>query len=125
MNIRTKYSLGLRGAFLSCLLLVSFSLQPFLNAQAPSTQKVATIQLSKEVREAISEGLAFLSKTQNSNGSWGDRHPVADTSLALLAFMLQGHVPGRGDYGNTMDRGIAYIITVSYTHLTLPTNREV
>ena len=112
MNMRGKFDFRGRTAFLCCLFVASFSAQPFLRAQAPSTQKVATIQLSKEVREAISEGLAFLAKTQNSNGSWGDKHPVADTSLALLAFMLQGHVPGRGDYGNTMDRGIAYIVKV-------------
>lgn len=100
-------------AIASCLL-VSSSVQSFAQDAAPPTQRVGTIQLSKDVHDAIGEGLAFLAKTQNSDGSWGDRHPVADTSLALMAFMLQGNVPGagRGAYGNNMDRGIAYIIGV-------------
>ena len=77
-------------------------------------QRVAKARLTPEVDVAISKGLAFLAKTQNSDGSFGDqRHPVADTSVSLMAFMLQGHVPSRGTYGRrNMDRAIAYLINV-------------
>ena len=75
-------------------------------------QRVARVKLTPEVQEAISKGLVFLSKTQKQDGSWGDKHPVADTSLALMSFMLQGHVPGRGSYGDHMERGLAYIVNV-------------
>ena len=75
-------------------------------------QRVARVKLTPEVQEAISKGLVFLSKTQKQDGRWGDKHPVADTSLALMSFMLQGHVPGRGRYGDNMERGLAYIVNV-------------
>ena len=98
-------------AIAGCLLFSS-SVHCFAQTETPSAQRVGTIQLSKEVHDAISEGLAFLSKTQNPDGSWGDKHPVADTSLALMAFMLQGNVPDRGAYGKNMNRGITYIVNV-------------
>ncbi len=79
---------------------------------APGAQRVGKARLSPEVQQAISNGLAFLSKTQNQDGSWGDRHPVADTSLSLMSYMLQGHVPGRGTYGRNMDRAVAYLVNV-------------
>ena len=37
---------------------------------------------------------------------------MADTSLSLMAFMLQGHVPGRAPYGKNMDRAISYLVAV-------------
>jgi hypothetical protein len=83
------------GVWFSCLLVVVFS---SLDAQETApVQRVAKARLTPEVHSAISKGLEFLSKTQNSDGSFGDqRHPVADTSVCLMAFMLQGHVPSRG-----------------------------
>ena len=67
------------------------------------------------MRTAISRGLDFLGKegVQNSDGSWGgDQNRVAETSLSLMAFMLQGHVPGRGRYGRTMDNAITYLLNI-------------
>ena len=77
-----------------------------LAEETSPVQRVARVKLTPEVQEAISKGLVFLSKTQKQDGSWGDKHPVADTSLALMSFMLHGHVPGRGSYGDHMERGL-------------------
>jgi hypothetical protein len=97
--------------WLLCVLVAGLS---SLDAQETApVQRVAKARLTPEVHSAISKGLEFLSKTQNSDGSFGDqRHPVADTSVCLMAFMLQGHVPSRGTYGRNMDRAIAYLINV-------------
>ncbi len=99
-----------RIAMLSCLLL----LLPVgaMAQETPSAQRVAKARLTPEVQAAISKGLAYLAQTQNDDGSWGERHPVADTSLSLMAFMLQGHVPGRAPYGRNMDRAISYLVAV-------------
>ncbi len=81
--------------------------------QRSATQRVAVVRLTPEVRASISKGLAYLAKpeSRNKNGSWGgDSNPVAETSLSLMAFMLKGHVPGRGRYGDVMDNGIVYLI---------------
>ena len=59
--------------------------------ESAPVQRVSKTRLSPEVHGSISKGLEFLSKNQNSDGSWGQQnHPVADTSVALMAFMLQG-----------------------------------
>jgi len=63
--------------------------------------QVETAKLSPEVRAAIDRGLVFLASRQQddgrfvSQGSDNGQHPVCDTALALMAFMVQGHVPGR------------------------------
>jgi len=77
-----------------------------------------TAKLSPEVRTAIDRGLAFLASRQLDDGSLknqspgSSQYPVSDTALALMAFMVQGHVPGRGEYGKTMDAAIAYLVNV-------------
>jgi hypothetical protein len=84
-----------------------------VQAQELGTQRVNNVRLTPEVRTAISKGLAYLAKpeSRNKNGSWGgDSNPVAETSLSLMAFMLQGHVPGRGRYGQVMENGISYLV---------------
>ncbi|MBM4143688.1 MAG: terpene cyclase/mutase family protein [Lentisphaerae bacterium] len=86
---------------------------------AAAEDQVETAKLTPEVRAAIDRGLAFLAKRQNDDGRFegqgtgSGQHPVCDTALALMAFMVQGHVPGRGEYGRTMDAAIAYLIGVA------------
>jgi len=81
--------------------------QPKQPQQQPTTerlptQRVKVARLSPAVREAIDRGLTYLAKpnVQHEDGSWGgNANPVAETSLTLMAFMLKGHVPGRGKFG--------------------------
>ena len=69
------------------------------------------VRLSPEARKAITHGLEYLAKSQNKDGSWGgNEHPTADTATALLAFMLQGHVPSLGVHGPLMEKGIDYLL---------------
>ncbi|MBM4163656.1 MAG: terpene cyclase/mutase family protein [Lentisphaerae bacterium] len=91
---------------------------------APAAEgQVETAKLSPEVRVAIDRGLVFLASHQRDDGriegrgTGGRQHPVCDTALALMAFMVQGHVPGRGEYGKTMDAAIAYLVSVAETRL--------
>ena len=42
---------------------------------------------------AIERGVAFLASKQNADGSFGDRHKVAMTGLAVIAFMAAGCTP--------------------------------
>lgn len=69
--------------------------------------------VSPEVQRSIDRGLAFLAKAQNEHGSWDLNHEVANTSAALLAFMIEGHVPGRGRYGKSMDQALEYLLRTS------------
>lgn len=79
-------------------------------------------------REAIDRGLAFLKRTQSADGSWksdagkkinegyktfDDGHDVPHvgvTSLAILAYLAGGHVPGRGPYGQVVDDAVRFVV---------------
>ncbi len=69
--------------------------------------------MTKETDDAIKLGLAYLARTQNSDGSFGTgtyRGNIAVTSLAGLAFMASGSSPGRGPYGPQIDKALAYVM---------------
>src|SRR5262245_15047697 len=70
----------------------------------------------KRTAKAVDRALAFLKNMQEKDGSWqmarggGTGHP-AITSLAILAFLSAGHVPGEGPYGETIDKGIRWVLS--------------
>jgi prenyltransferase beta subunit len=69
--------------------------------------------ISKDARQAIDAGLAFLAKEQANDGSWGAgqyKGSVAVTSLAGLAFLAGNHAPDRGDFGKAVTRAIRYVL---------------
>jgi len=69
--------------------------------------------MTPKTDEAIKNGLAWLARAQNSDGSYGNaayRGNIAVTSLAGLAFMASGSSPGRGPYGSQIDRALAYVM---------------
>jgi prenyltransferase/squalene oxidase-like repeat protein len=64
------------------------------------------------VDRAIDKALAYLKKTQESDGAWRGRtqKEPAITSLALMAFLSAGHVPGEGPYTDTVEKGIRWVL---------------
>ena len=69
--------------------------------------------MTPKTDEAIKNGLAWLARTQNSDGSFGSgtyRGNIAVTSLAGLAFMSSGSSPGRGPYGAQIDKALVYVM---------------
>ena len=79
-----------------------------------SAQNVAADnEFAPGLLEAVDEGLAFLATQQNEDGSFGGGRygrNVAITALACLAFMADGNVPGRGPYGQQVDKGLDYVL---------------
>lgn len=87
--------------------------------------------LTQEGFEAADRGLAYLASTQEESGAWSgdvgykleegyktwntDASHVGVTSLAGMAFLAGGHVPGRGPYAKVLDRAIEYILQQSKT----------
>jgi len=77
---------------------------------------------------AIEMGFRYLVRTQNPDGSWSSNagkkineeyrvfekgrgvHHVGVTSLAVLAFLAGGHMPGRGPYGDVLDRAVEFVL---------------
>ncbi len=69
--------------------------------------------MTPETDRAIQSGLAWLARSQNSDGSFGQgtyRGNIAVTSIAGLAFMSSGSTPGRGPYGAPIDKALAYVM---------------
>ena len=67
----------------------------------------------KQVDASITRALAYLAGQQRPSGAW----PVgrlgestATTSLAIMAFMSAGHVPGEGPFGKQLEVGIRWVI---------------
>ena len=78
-------------------------------AKAPKG-KVRVAELSPAAERAIDKGLAYLAKSQGSDGSWGSSHQPALTSLVLMSFMLKGHFPKKGRYGPALEKAVRYLI---------------
>lgn len=87
---------------------------------APSAQNSALEnEITPELERSIERGLATLAAMQNADGSFGGSRQrsfarnVAVTSLSCLAFMSDGHLPGRGKYGPNVEKGIENILSCS------------
>jgi hypothetical protein len=67
----------------------------------------------KKVDKSVDAALAFLAITQDrSDGAWRSRSTKnpAITSLAIMAFLSAGHVPGEGKYGAVLEKGIRRVL---------------
>ncbi|MBI2805383.1 MAG: terpene cyclase/mutase family protein [Planctomycetes bacterium] len=87
------------GAVLLGLLVASPGL-----AQGPPKDKLT---------ESVDRGLVFLALLQEKDGAWqsgGVKHPAV-SSLAVMAFLSAGHVPGEGPYRETVEKGIRWVLS--------------
>ncbi len=69
--------------------------------------------ITPEAQEAINQGLDYLAVHQHADGSFGSYHyigNVAVTSLAALAMMAGGYLPGRGKHGDVVNRALHYVL---------------
>src|SRR5258707_11316197 len=94
--------------FLAAFLILGLLVQP-ASAAKPLLKKTP-------VDNAVEKALEFLSNTQNkTDGSWtvgGKGKHVAVTSLAVMAFLSAGHVPGEGLYGKAVERGVRWVLSM-------------
>ncbi|MBX3409213.1 MAG: terpene cyclase/mutase family protein [Phycisphaeraceae bacterium] len=78
-----------------------------------AANRPAENEISPRVDQAVARGLAALARSQNADGSFGETQfgrNVAVTSLACIAFMADGNLPGRGVYGENVQRGLNYVL---------------
>ncbi len=103
---------------------------PFVPA-APGPLLPASLQDDEDIVTAaqvaaVERGLAWLATQQDEDGSWhckigyklnndysytAERGHVGVTSLACMAFLAGGHLPGRGEYGAVVERGLQFILS--------------
>lgn len=71
--------------------------------------------ITPAAQEAIDNGLAYLARQQNEDGSFGAGHHrgnIAYTSIAGLAFMAGGNQPGRGKYGHVVRKALENVLSL-------------
>ncbi len=78
---------------------------------APSSFAVEPAAGREQLDEAIDRALQFLQRSQERDGAWigGQRSP-AITALCVMAFLSAGHVPGEGRYGETVQKGVEWVL---------------
>jgi hypothetical protein len=68
----------------------------------------------REIDQSIARGLAYIAARQTPSGAWKTEawgESTAITSLAVMAFMAAGHVPGEGPYGEQISRGVRWVVS--------------
>jgi hypothetical protein len=71
-------------------------------------------EITERLDAAVRRGLEFLASQQNPDGSFGrGRHAdnAGIVALCAIAFMADGHLPGRGRYGETVRRSIDFVLS--------------
>jgi len=67
---------------------------------------------SEKCEDAVVNGLDWLQKTQAKDGSWGNGNKSAMTGFALLAYLGHCETPLSEKYGDTVLRGITYLVNL-------------
>ena len=75
---------------------------------APAAEEMTT-----QLDGAVNRGLAALAQMQNSDGSFGRGRyglHVGIAAICALAFMADGHLPGRGRYGTNVRKALDFVL---------------
>ncbi|MFT5285902.1 MAG: hypothetical protein ACI8TQ_002070 [Planctomycetota bacterium] len=117
-----------RAFALTALVIVcpGFGLASNGEAQDSGLQTEKTLEVTPEQDAAVKKGLAWLAKNQSEDGSWyaaigyklntdyeytKKAGHVGVTSLACMAFLAGGYLPGRGTYGEAVERGLNFVLS--------------
>jgi len=70
-------------------------------------------EITQGLNDSVTRGLAWLAAKQSPDGAWESGRygrNAAITALACLAFLGDGHMPGRGDYGKVVEKGLDFLL---------------
>ena len=115
---------ALASAFmLSALLASPLQDAPAATAQPPVPPKreevgaenaPAEAEITPKLEEAVRRGFDSLRRLQKPDGSFGEGRygeHIGVSSLCAIAFMADGNVPGRGDYGDCVQRTLDFVLS--------------
>jgi len=79
---------------------------------AASTRAASEDIIPRNAQSAIDRGLQWLAAQQRAEGAFDSNAgpSAAITSLSVMAFMARGHLPGQGPYGDSLNRGIDWVL---------------
>ncbi len=98
--------------------------RPVRGQDLPDVRALTAADLKAD--RAVRKALEYLKATQQASGAWqlGDgREATSITSLAVMAYLACGHVPGQsGPYRETIERGVRYVTSHQQSNGLLATN---
>ncbi len=112
MNLRAH----LRSAGASLLAMAILAAPPVALAVDPASALVSKrtasdVTIDPQAEAVVRGACKWLASQQQPGGNWtGAPHSVAFTSYALMAFMAAGHLPGEGEHGKVVARGLKYVL---------------
>ena len=80
-----------------------------VSASAPVALAEGEWEITPASEEALRLGLEWLARNQGPQGNWTS-NDLGLVSLGALAFMAAGHMPGRGQYGENVQRALDYVL---------------
>ena len=75
----------------------------------PALAQIENWEITPESEKALQSGLSWLSVNQGAEGNWGS-NDLGLVSMGVLAFLADGHAPGRGKYGPVLQKAIDYLV---------------
>ncbi len=66
-------------------------------------------EVTPQSEEAFARGLDWLARSQGPEGNWGS-NDLGLVGMGALAFLADGHTPGRGKYGDVVEKALDYIL---------------
>src|SRR6266851_9635310 len=88
-----------------CLLISGFWFPSYARSAEPEDREA--------VDQAVERALEYLQRTQQTTGAWigeNNQRSPAISALAVMAFLSAGHVPEEGKYGETVAKGIDWVL---------------
>lgn len=72
----------------------------------------STEALSPAAQAVVKRGIDWLGRNQNADGGWTGQQGATSgvVGACTIALMSQGHLPGVGDYGRQVAKGLQFII---------------
>ena len=94
---------------LSVAVSIWIAISPAAHAQLVDT---VFAQYQTQVDRSVDRGLAYLAAAQRADGTFTGTYGKSTgiVSLAGMAFLSKGHLPGSGPYGATLNRCIDYVL---------------
>ncbi len=94
----------------TCAPLIAILVTPRLSFADPNEDEVV---ISREARAAIDLAQQFLASQQKSDGSFygGNGKRAGIVAAGVLAWMVNGNLPGEGKYGRNVAKGVDYILS--------------
>jgi hypothetical protein len=66
-------------------------------------------EITKESEDALRRGLQWLAANQGSEGNW-ESNDLGLVAMGSLAFLSDGHFPGRGRHGAAVEKSLDYVM---------------